>query len=154
MHNELLARAKKHAESRVRMGGDQPKLVKHSLELLINEIGSQKNAAKLISDFYGIRKSQGTISKARNGAGDVVLVCNELRCAIGTLRLRDFPTEAKAALTHRFDMLPTYHDFFKHNGESVIYAGCSTKKGLTYMTLYRLGDKTPYDAPMNEVEAF
>lgn len=153
MHKVLLERAEVHAASRARAGIEQPNLVLLSLKNMVKLCGSQTNAAKVISSFHGIKKTQGTISKALNGNGDVPLICNELRVAIGSLLLVDVHPRAMRDMANKFGVIPIYQDFLSHKGRVVLFSGCYIVQGETYLALT---DETgnEYNVPLHEVEVY
>tara|TARA_Y100000588_G_scaffold127589_1_gene139821 strand:+ start:8048 stop:8530 length:483 start_codon:yes stop_codon:yes gene_type:complete len=107
----LLAEAESRAAARESMGEIYPKLCHASLQALVDECGGQKQAAKVITDYYGTPCSQGTISKALSGNPSTVR--DRLRYAIHGLSHDRRSIAGQTAMINLYNKLPTYHDIIR-----------------------------------------
>lgn len=126
----LLAEAESRASARQSMGDVYPKLCHASLQALVDECGGQKQAAKVITDYYGTPCSQGTISKALSG--NPAQVRDRLRYAIHDLSQDRRSIAGQTAMINLYNKLPTYHDIIRSNEPD--------KYGL-YIGAVHFGDK-------------
>ncbi|UTZ44553.1 hypothetical protein [Vibrio campbellii] len=147
--NIILEKAKRRAASRKRIGYEYKILTKLSLRMLIDECGGQANAAEIISCFYGIKKWQGTISKAlRKGC---TLTHYELRVAVDFLSFRQHAAEVMHIVMAHFGSFPVYHDILKHQDRYVIYVDSIIVTGICCLVVVNQEGKTE-TIPLEELE--
>lgn len=141
--NELLAIAKEREASRERMAQYYDKLSNESLLLLIDECGGQKKAAEIISRFLGVKKSQGTLSKAVKK--NDVKTHYALKVIIDQMTSSPNSAVAMGGLVSKFKIRPIYHDILKtSDGVCGLYVDCRMINKKTIVTLMVNGEERYY----------
>ncbi len=131
--NPILEKAREVESQHNRIGEHYQTLSKVSLKLLVKECGGQSNAAEIIRCFYGIKKCQGTISKALQGGSSATR--HELRIAIDCLLPKDYPVQVTRQVLAHLGSFPRYHDIFKCQDRYVLYADCVMVAGCCHMVV-------------------
>lgn len=138
--NIILEKARERQAQRNRLGELYPELSKLSLQLLIKECGGQTNAAEIIRCFYGIRKCQGTISKAVHG--DSSQTRQELRIAIDFLSFKEHAAEVVRQVVSHFGSFPVYHDILKYQDRYVLYVDSIMVAGVCHVVVINQKSET------------
>ncbi|HCG7330539.1 hypothetical protein P3551_23010 [Vibrio parahaemolyticus] len=147
--NIILEKAKQRAASRKRIGEEYKALTRLSFNMLIDECGGQSNAAEIISCFYGIKKWQGTVSKARKR--NCGRTRHELRIAVDFLSFRQHAAEVMHIVMAHFGNFPVYHDILKHRDRCVIYVDSIMISGVCSVVVVNQEGKTE-TLPLAEME--